>query len=113
MGPVAARHAVTFVTEALLARQFGMTRTWSSLNGVRPQRLERPWRPPTATFAGVEDEAWVELDQDVGTLLPAEFVDRYQFRLGTESTDWPAIVERAAEDGWLAFRLPRVGCGCG
>jgi hypothetical protein len=41
----------------------------------------------------VEDEVWVELEWDAGKQLLAEFIENYQFRLGSGSEDWPAIVE--------------------
>jgi hypothetical protein len=48
----------------------------------------------------VVNEVWVELDREVGHHLLAEFMDRYQFRLGIESKDWPAIVEPTPSVTW-------------
>jgi Protein of unknown function (DUF2716) len=48
----------------------------------------------------VEDEVWVELDWDAGKQLLAEFIDHYQFRMGIESKDWPAIVEPIPSVTW-------------
>jgi hypothetical protein len=48
----------------------------------------------------VEDSVWVELDWDAGKMLLHEFIDRYQFRLGVEPVDWPAIVEPTPSVAW-------------
>jgi hypothetical protein len=57
-------------------------------------------RRPAATLPGVEDEVWVGLDSDAGKQLLAEFIDYYQFRMGIESKDWPAIVEPTPSVTW-------------
>jgi hypothetical protein len=48
----------------------------------------------------VEEEVWVELEWDVGKQLLAEFIESYQFRLGVESKDWPAIIEPTPSVTW-------------
>ncbi len=60
-----------------------------------------PGQGRTRRYPAVVDVGgWVGLDWEAGKVLWSDFAERFRFRAGTTSKDWPAIAEPAPSVVW-------------